>query len=192
MAQNTNKVAAQVLKKRKATSTTLTKERKRKLIRRISSSESDRHRVQTSHAQQLPRPSTLSHQNHRETQTFYQLVGSQQQMSCPEDQDHDDNPPNSPKEDKDEDEEDEEEGVEERLQKLPQKARYRTLGKKFTLKFWPWSSPTWWGVLQANTATDLEIKIHRQFSSFVSVDMAVFTEEWLSDPFKTEVSFFTL
>ena len=124
-------------------------------------------------------------------QTFYQPVDSHQQSRL-EYQDDTSNPANNPEEDTEtEDEDGGKEMVEEHLQRLSLKARYRALGKFFTLKFWPWPAPTWWVIdaSQTSKAGDLDIKIHRQFTLFVEIEMAMFAEEWLCPTFIQEVFF---
>ena len=105
------------------------------------------------------------------------------------------NPEETDIEIEDEEDEDEEKGtVVEHLQKMPLKARYRALGKIFTLKFWPWPAPVWWVIdaSQTGKASDLDVKIHRQFTLFVEIEMVMFADEWMSPEFIREVFFFTL
>jgi len=121
--------------------------------------------------------------------------------------------------DEDEQDEEEEQGDSEnevlnRLEKLPRHRWYKALGKLFTMRIWPWPSSNWWiGDLdrdeeavvmprhrgldpeEAKLAEDkkkLETMARNKFNGFLIIDMGIPAEEWMSNEFRSQVTFHPL
>jgi hypothetical protein len=147
----------------------LTKEIKKRLIRRISSTGSER-----SHTRRDRQP-TLD--RNQEAPTFYQPTVS----SLPEEE---------------EDEEDDSEAVTlRRLSQLPEEERFKAIGKMCALKIWPWPSPNWWitntggGARTHESHGDLDTRMKNEFTTFLGIDMGMSADEWMRPKFRQEVLF---
>ena len=109
--------------------------------------------------------------------------------------------------DEDDDDEDDE-PVLGRLQKLPKHGQYTMIGKIFALKIWPWPSSNWWiGDEGAGVATEeptgtlalvkdkavahakkmLDPVKKNQFAAFLSIDMGIMADEWMTPTFRSKV-----
>jgi len=180
----------------KAVGTTLSKAKKRALIRRISSGPSEAPSDQRQRSSQ-PGPSNVR-------------SGGRQGRPLarePEELDEDE-------QDEEEEQGDSENEVLNRLEKFPRHRWYKALGKLFTMRIWPWPSSNWWiGDLdydeeavvmprhrgldpeEAKLAEDkkkLEAMVRKKFNGFLAIDMGMPAEEWMSNEFRSQVIFHTL
>ena len=165
----------------------LSKGQKRRLIRRISTTESENHR--TTHQVTPVSPDRRD----REAPTFYQPRESQRQMGR---QDHQGSPGDSTDEQQPE-EESEDEGM---LAGLPRdaRARSRMMGRIFALKIWPWPPSMWWiakteggrAKLQPDGTGQLEDQVEVQFVGFLGIEMGMMDDEWMNTEFRQEVLIF--
>jgi hypothetical protein len=190
MARNTDGVQKSTKKKVTGTSTNratrhvaLTKERKRRLIRRISSVESE---PRMSRDDQLMSRAGPIHRD-QEAPIFYQPSDSRQLPSHPD-------RPNDSREASEREDEDEDEGTLANLQKLPEDERNRLIGKLFVLKIFPWPSPSWWilnaGGTRNRSQTDQTGNSDpkkEKFVAFLGIEMCMLTEEWIQPHFRQEV-----
>jgi hypothetical protein len=159
------------------------REQKRKTLERISSTESttpvQRHR--------LPPAISRRHNQDQVAPIFYQ----------PNDPQHPARPEGSgnPADTEEEDEGLDEEAMLTRLQKLPEDERWKSVGRIFVLKVWPWVNNSWWllnvrGTNDPGAATDLDTQIGDKLPVFLGIDMNIPTEEWIRDKFRQEVFFY--
>lgn len=109
------------------------------------------------------------------------------------------NPPDTEAEDQDQCDPDEEEGTinMEHLEKLPQRQRYKQLGRLFALKGWPWPSSYWWitgtstNATQSGDGEQPDNERRTTFASFLYVEMDVSSDEWQTEMFMSEVFFYS-
>lgn len=104
---------------------------------------------------------------------------------------------------------DDEPGEEDEEEDIPEgsaDSRYKSIGKAFALKVWPWPSPNWWigdevvtMPLDDATGTRMKDKLARakgrldiikkaEFTTFLGLEMGISTEEWKTKKFRSEVT----
>jgi len=180
--------------------TTPFKARRTRIVRRISS-----HRSGSSFDQPSPGPSNV------------QPTGRHQRRPSPrepegvveeEDSEDEENGEGDPA-----DESEDEAAVLSRLRKRPKDRWYKSLGKLFAIRIWPWTTTNWWiGDLggeaimgpgyaskkqdpeRAKSAKEkkkLDMAAMQRFNVFLNIDMGIPEGEWMSQEFMSQVTFCT-
>jgi hypothetical protein len=82
------------------------------------------------------------------------------------------------------------------LQKLLEDECWKSIGRIFVLKVWPWVNNSWWilnmrGPNDPGAITDLNTQIGDKLPVFLGIIMNIPIEEWIPDKFRQEVFFTT-